>query len=83
VGSGGDSLYGSSVDIETVKVLWAFMERFTDALCYAAWMAKVEQKGNSQKFISENLYGISSNVPEARSKRVIGKKAATTSCGGG
>jgi hypothetical protein len=30
------TFYGSSADTETVKVPRAFMERLTDALCYAA-----------------------------------------------
>jgi hypothetical protein len=31
-----ESFYGSPADTETVKVPKAFMERLTDALCYAA-----------------------------------------------
>jgi hypothetical protein len=31
-----ETFYGSSADTETVKVPRAFMERLTDAVCYAA-----------------------------------------------
>jgi hypothetical protein len=31
-----ETFYGSPADTETVKVPKAFMERLTDALCYAA-----------------------------------------------
>jgi hypothetical protein len=31
-----ETFYGSSADIETVKVSRVFVERLTDAVCYAA-----------------------------------------------
>jgi hypothetical protein len=37
-----ETFYGSSRETDTIKVPRAFVERLTDAVCYAAWMAKVE-----------------------------------------
>jgi hypothetical protein len=48
-GSFGATFYGSPADTETVKVPKAFIERLTDALCYAARMAKVQLEKLSEK----------------------------------